>query len=65
MVLHNEFVANGRRLAAAVKEKRLWDRHGKMAAFGARSDGGVNRQALSHEDGLARLLLKGWAEEAG
>jgi beta-ureidopropionase / N-carbamoyl-L-amino-acid hydrolase len=65
MVLHNEFVANGRRLAAAVKEKRLWDRHGEMAAFGARDDGGVNRQALSHEDGLARLLLKGWAEEAG
>ena len=51
--------------ASAVDERRLWQRHLQLAQLGAREDGGVNRQALSHEDGLARVQLKAWAEESG
>lgn len=36
-----------------------------LAAFGRRTDGGVNRQALSGEDIAARKQLISWAEELG
>ncbi|MCX7309072.1 MAG: Zn-dependent hydrolase, partial [Afipia sp.] len=39
--------------------------HLRMATFGERPDGGVNRQALSYNDGLARVQLKEWAESLG
>ena len=53
------------RLAAAVDEARLWRRHVEMAAIGATPKGGVNRQALTPEDGRARALLASWAEARG
>src|SRR5689334_19767142 len=53
------------RLAAAVDEARLWRRHVEMAAIGATAKGGVNRQALTQEDGRARALLAAWAEARG
>jgi N-carbamoyl-L-amino-acid hydrolase len=51
--------------ADGIDEKRLWDRHMAMARLGARSDGGVNRQALSDEDIAARRLLIEWATARG
>jgi N-carbamoyl-L-amino-acid hydrolase len=51
--------------AAGIDEARLWQRHMAMARLGARSDGGVNRQALSGEDIAARRTLIGWAEARG
>ncbi|MCX7306533.1 MAG: hypothetical protein NTZ72_00675, partial [Afipia sp.] len=65
MVLQSELIAKSRELAVAVDEERLWDRHLRMATFGERPDGGVNRQALSYNDGLARVQLKEWAESLG
>jgi N-carbamoyl-L-amino-acid hydrolase len=52
-------------VAAAVEEKRLWDRHMELARIGALPGGGVNRQALSAEDAAARRLLAQWAVEQG
>ena len=52
-------------LASAVDEGRLWDRHMELAKFGARPDGGVNRQALSEEDFGARRQLVSWAMAEG
>ncbi|WP_328702897.1 M20 family metallo-hydrolase [Arenibaculum pallidiluteum] len=51
--------------ASAVDEARLWERHVRMAQFGALPGGGVNRQALSPEDGRARRELARWAAEQG
>jgi N-carbamoyl-L-amino-acid hydrolase len=51
--------------AKHVDEARLWGRHMDMAAIGARTDGGVNRQALSAEDARARALLVEWARSLG
>jgi N-carbamoyl-L-amino-acid hydrolase len=51
--------------AAAVDEARLWRRHAAMAAIGATANGGVNRPALSAEDGAARALLASWACRRG
>ena len=45
----------------AVREDRLWQRHMDLARIGATDRGGVNRQALTPEDGEARLLMLGWA----
>ena len=53
------------RAAGAVDEVRLWQRHMAMAEIGATPKGGVNRQALTHEDNQARALLAGWATELG
>lgn len=50
---------------ASVDRDRLWRRLMEMAAIGARTDGGVNRQALSAEDARARQLMVAWAEELG
>jgi beta-ureidopropionase / N-carbamoyl-L-amino-acid hydrolase len=52
-------------VATAVDERRLWQRHLKMAVFGARDDGGVNRQALSPADVSARIQLIEWATSRG
>lgn len=51
--------------AAAVDEARLWARHMDMARFGALPRGGVNRQALSPEEGQARRRLAEWAGARG
>ena len=51
--------------AEGIDETRLWQRHMAMARFGARPDGGVNRQALSAEDIAARRQLIQWAEARG
>ena len=48
-----------------VSEQRLWDRHMAIAKFGATGHGGVNRQALTPEDGMARATLAGWTAERG
>jgi N-carbamoyl-L-amino-acid hydrolase len=53
------------KIAAAIDEQRLWDRHMVMGAIGATQKGGVNRQAFSPEDGQARQLLITWATELG
>src|SRR5262249_58557609 len=52
-------------VAAAIDERRLWERHMTMAQIGATPRGGVNRQAFSPEDGRARQLLVTWARELG
>ncbi len=49
----------------AVRENRLWQRHMDIAAIGATGRGGVNRQALTPEDGQARRLMLEWASELG
>ena len=52
-------------LAAAVDSDRLWRRHLELAQIGATARGGVNRQALSPEDGMARAMLLDWAQARG
>ena len=49
----------------AIDADRLWRRLKTMASFGARTDGGVNRQALSAEDIAAKNALIGWAQARG
>ncbi len=51
--------------ARGIDEARLWRRHVEMAAIGATPRGGVNRPALSPEDGAARALLASWARRRG
>jgi N-carbamoyl-L-amino-acid hydrolase len=51
--------------ANAVDAARLWRRLQTMAGFGARSDGGVNRQALSVEDIASKQTLIDWALARG
>lgn len=51
------------RAASRINEHRLWQRLMEMARCGATPRGGVNRQALSPEDGEARRLIVGWARE--
>jgi len=48
-----------------IDQQRLWDRHMAIARFGETGNGGVNRQALTPEDGMARAALAGWAGERG
>lgn len=50
------------RVAAAVDEARLWERHEALARLGATGRGGVNRQALSVEEIAAKRVLVEWAE---
>jgi N-carbamoyl-L-amino-acid hydrolase len=52
-------------VAASIDERRLWSRHMEMARHGALGRGGVNRQALSAEDGAARRQLADWARALG
>jgi len=56
---------NTKRPANAIDEQRLWRRQMELARFGARPDGGVNRQALSAEDIAARRQLIQWATARG
>src|SRR5215468_3696181 len=51
--------------ASAVDVDRLWRRHMELAQIGATARGGVNRPALSSEDGMARAKLLGWAASRG
>ncbi|HSK42065.1 MAG TPA: Zn-dependent hydrolase [Arenibaculum sp.] len=51
--------------ARAIDEARLWARHMEMATYGALPHGGVNRQALSPEEGRARRRLTDWARASG
>ncbi|MGE0154891.1 MAG: Zn-dependent hydrolase [Reyranellaceae bacterium] len=49
------------KLAEAVSESRLWQRHADMAKIGGTPKGGVNRLALTAEDNRARQQLCAWA----
>lgn len=51
--------------AAQVDQDRLWRRHEIMARFGARPDGGVNRQAFSDDEAHARTQLERWTSALG
>ncbi len=53
------------RVAQAVDQGRLWQRHVEMARHGGLPKGGVNRQALSAEDIAARRQLCDWAGQRG
>src|SRR5262249_26866384 len=52
-------------LASAIDGDRLWQRHMELARIGATARGGVNRQALTPEDGRARAKLLDWAAPRG
>ena len=52
-------------IVGAVREDRLWQRHMDIAAIGATGRGGVNRRALTPEDGQARRLMLEWASQRG
>lgn len=52
-------------IARFVRQDRLAQRLADMAQIGATEKGGVNRPALSREDGLARALLTSWAHARG
>lgn len=49
--------------AQAVNGERLWSRLARMAEVGATARGGVNRPALSPQDGQSRSLLLSWAAQ--
>jgi len=53
------------KVAEAVSQERLWQRHEDLARFGATAKGGVNRQALSAEETEARRYLLGVAAARG
>jgi len=48
-----------------INAKRLIDRHKAIARIGATGRGGVNRQALTLEDGHARQRLLAWSNNRG
>jgi N-carbamoyl-L-amino-acid hydrolase len=54
-----------REAAAAVSERRQWDRLMEMATFGAIPGDGVNRACLTRLDRAARRVVIGWAAAAG
>jgi beta-ureidopropionase / N-carbamoyl-L-amino-acid hydrolase len=51
--------------SVTVDGKRLWERLMLLSRHGARTDGGVDRQALSDAEIAARAELAGWARAAG
>jgi len=53
------------KVAGAVREDRLWQRHVAMAGIGAIPGRGVNRQCLTAADIRARALLISWARARG
>jgi len=53
------------RISDHVKQDRLWGRLMDLARIGATAKGGVNRQALTAEDGTARRMLADWALSRG
>lgn len=74
MLLYNEdfgdsmtalFNSIEQRLAEAISEQRLWSRLMTAAQQGAIAGGGVNRQALTREDGMMQAELAKWAERCG
>lgn len=48
-----------------VSKTRLWDRLMALARFGARDDGGVDRQALTDAEIPARAQMIAWGRELG
>lgn len=52
-------------VVGAVREERLWQRHMEIASIGATGCGGVNRQALTPEEGEARRLVLDWTSRRG
>ena len=52
-------------VAARVDRDRLWDRHMRLARYGATPARGVNRQALSAEEIAARRELIEWGATLG
>lgn len=46
-------------------QKRLWDDHMTLAAYGATPKGGMGRLALTDDDKKARDLFVQWSKEAG
>ncbi len=53
------------KVVGAVSEERLWQRVMAMAAYGATTKGGVNRQAASSEDAAAQNQLMLWGAARG
>jgi len=53
------------RLSEFVDRERLWNRHMELGRIGATKSGGVNRQALTEDDSLARRLVIKWAVALG
>ena len=53
------------RLSNGIDARRLWGRLMALARFGARSDGGVDRQALSGAEIEARAELVAWGRALG
>ena len=52
-------------VVSQIDQSRLWERHERLAEIGATSRGGVNRQALSKEEILARKQLREWGSVIG
>lgn len=52
-------------LPIKIDSNNLWQRLEELATFGALSDGGVNRQALSENERKARRRLMEWADDLG
>lgn len=48
-----------------IEKDRLWSSLMEHAKIGARSDGGINREALTPEDGKGRDLFASWCRELG
>ncbi|MEO0382669.1 MAG: Zn-dependent hydrolase [Pseudomonadota bacterium] len=48
-----------------VSQERLWDSLMTHATIGARSDGGINREALTLEDKAGRDLFASWCRDLG
>lgn len=54
-----------RQVAEAIDEERLWQSLEEMGSIGSTGDGGVNRQAFTVEDAMARELMVDWARQTG
>ena len=52
-------------VVSQINQARLWERHERLAEIGATGRGGVNRQALSKEEILARKQLREWGSVIG
>jgi beta-ureidopropionase / N-carbamoyl-L-amino-acid hydrolase len=52
-------------LSDYVNQDRLWERHHELGEIGRTDKGGVNRQALTTEDMLARQRVVEWAGKLG
>jgi N-carbamoyl-L-amino-acid hydrolase len=48
-----------------INQDRLWSRLMALAQFGARADGGVDRQALTNPEIIARAQLVRWGRDIG